>query len=92
VVWLFATLVGTLFARFMPAGWSLDFIVPLVFVALLVNVLRERVDFEVAIVAVIAAGVLIPVLPMQTGIIAAILIGMVWGAARGGAEPSQEEM
>jgi predicted branched-subunit amino acid permease len=82
VVWLVATLLGTRFASLMPAGWSLDFIVPLVFVALLGNALRGRVDGEAALVAAVAAAVLVPLLPMQTGIIAAILLGMMWGALR----------
>jgi len=81
-VWQVTNVVGVLAGSFVPASWSLDFAVPLVFLALLVPALTCRVDAEVAAVSAIAAAVLVPLLPMQTGLLAAIVLGMVWGAAR----------
>jgi predicted branched-subunit amino acid permease len=82
VVWLSATTAGALGASLVPSSWSLEFVVPLVFVALLANTLDSRTATEVAAVSALAAVVLIPLLPMQTGLLAAILLGMVWGLVR----------
>lgn len=82
-VWLVSTAAGTLGAAALPASWSLDFVVPLVFVALLVGALDGRTAIEVALIAALAAVVLIPLLPMQTGLLAAIALGLAWGALRG---------
>lgn len=82
-VWLIATTVGAVGSALVPASWSLDFIVPLVFVTLLVNALEGRASIEAAVVSAAAAVLLIPVLPMQTGMIAAIAAGLVWGTVRG---------
>lgn len=82
LVWQLSNVVGALGGSFVPASWSLDFAVPLVFLAILVPALKFRADVEAAIATAIAAAVLVPIMPMQTGLIVAILIGMVWGAAR----------
>jgi predicted branched-subunit amino acid permease len=81
-VWLLFTSLGALGAAFVPETWSLDFIVPLVFVALLGGALKTRVDVETALVAAIASVVLVPLLPLQTGLLVAILLGMGWGFVR----------
>ena len=81
-VWLLATSLGALGAAFVPATWSLDFIVPLVFVALLGGALKTRIDIETALVAAVASIVLVPLLPLQTGLLVAILLGMGWGFMR----------
>ncbi|TLM77935.1 MAG: branched-chain amino acid ABC transporter permease, partial [Actinobacteria bacterium] len=41
-VWIVATVAGTLGASLLPASWSLDFIVPLVFIALLAGAATTR--------------------------------------------------
>jgi predicted branched-subunit amino acid permease len=81
-VWLLFTSLGALGAAFVPETWSLDFIVPLVFVALLAGALRTRTDVETALVAACASVVLVPLLPLQTGLLVAILAGMAWGYVR----------
>lgn len=81
-IWLLATSAGALGAAFVPASLSLDFVVPLVFIALLAGALKDRIDAEAAIVTALAAAVLIPVLPFQSGTLGAIVIGLVWGFAR----------
>lgn len=72
----------------MPESWGLDFAVPLVFLAMLAPALGNRVSVEACIVTAVAAAVLVPLLPMQTGLIAAMLAGMCWGAFR---HPDAEE-
>ncbi len=89
-VWQLANIVGALGGTLVPASWSLDFAVPLVFLAMLVPALKFRADVEAAIATAIAAALLVPVMPMQTGLIAAIVIGMVWGAARHHEHPRVE--
>ena len=86
-VWQLSTLAGALLGSFLPASLSLDFAVPLVFLAMLAPALKGRIEVEVAIVTGVAAAVLVPLLPMQTGLLAAMLAGMTWGAWKGGAAP-----
>ncbi|MBE0476032.1 MAG: AzlC family ABC transporter permease [Coriobacteriia bacterium] len=81
-VWQVTNIAGALGGALVPAGWSLDFAVPLVFLAMLVPALEERADTEAALATAAAAAFLVPVLPMQTGLLAAIVTGVVWGAFR----------
>ncbi len=81
-VWQVSNIVGALAGSFVPASWSLDFAVPLVFLAMLAPALKSHTDVETAVVTAIAAALLVPVLPMQMGLLAAIVLGMAWGAFR----------
>ena len=63
-----------------PASWGLDFAVPLVFLAMLAPTLKDRTAVSVALVTGAAAAVLVPLLPMQSGLVVAILAGMLCGA------------
>jgi len=90
IVWQVSNIAGALAGSFVPASWSLDFAVPLVFLAMLIPALKFRADVEAAIATAVAAALLVPVLPMQTGLIVAIVIGMVWGAARHHEHPAVE--
>ena len=49
---------------------------------MLAPALKDRTAVEVALVTGVAAAVLVPLLPMQTGLIVAMLAGMVYGAWR----------
>ena len=89
-VWQISNIIGALGGSLVPASWSLEFAVPLVFLAMLVPALKLRADVEAAIATAIAAAVLVPLLPMQTGLIVAIIIGMVWGAVRHHEHPPVE--
>lgn len=91
-IWQVSNIVGALAGSFVPASWSLDFAVPLVFLAMLVPTLKHRADVEAAIATAIAAALLVPALPMQTGLLAAIVIGMVWGTLRHRDETPEEGM
>ncbi|HEY3317109.1 MAG TPA: AzlC family ABC transporter permease [Coriobacteriia bacterium] len=81
-VWQLSTLAGALAGPLVPPSWGLDFAVPLVFLALLAPSLKSRVAWEVCAVTAVAAALLVPTLPMQTGLIVAMLAGMAWGAVR----------
>ena len=84
VVWQISTAAGAVLGAFVPQNLSLDFAIPLVFIALLVPALRDRSDgvaaSTAAVTAVIAAGV-----PYNLGLITAAFIGIaagVWHARR----------
>jgi predicted branched-subunit amino acid permease len=89
-VWQLSTIAGALLGAFIPASWQLDFAVPLVFLAMLAPALKDTSSISVAVVTGIAAAVLVPLLPMQTGLLAAMLIGMVWGSFQPGPETNEE--
>jgi len=81
-VWQLSTLAGALVGPFVPASWGLDFAVPLVFLAMLAPALKNHICIEVALVTGVASAVLVPLLPMQIGLIVALVAGMVYGAWR----------
>lgn len=81
-VWQLSTIVGAVAGSFVPASWQLDFAVPLVFLAMLAPTLRKPNGGGVAVATGLAAALLVPLLPMQTGLVAAMVIGMAWGAWR----------
>jgi 4-azaleucine resistance transporter AzlC len=89
-VWQLSSIAGALVGSFIPASWQLDFAVPLVFLALLAPSLKDRLSISVAVVTGIAAAVLVPVMPMQTGLLVAMLTGMVYGAVFHGPEGEEE--
>lgn len=89
ITWQLSNIAGALGGALVPASWSLDFAVPLVFLAMLMPALKFRADVEAAIATGLTAAILVPHLPMQTGLIAAIVVGMVWGAARHRDDPAE---
>lgn len=85
-VWQVTNVAGALAGTVVPASWSLDFAVPLVFLGMLVAAVRDRGDVEAAVVTGVAAAILAPALPLQTGLLASILLGIVWTVVRSRAE------
>lgn len=79
VAWTGAGVVGATMGAVLPASWQLDFVVPLIFVALLVSSLRNRPSWVAAIVggtvAVLAQG-----LAFNAGLIVGSLAGITAGA------------
>ena len=76
--WQVTNAIGFLAGNLIPTTWSLDFAVPLCFIALLVPALRS----SPALVAALTAGVAVMALeslPMRLNIIVAALIGIVAG-------------
>lgn len=73
-----AVLAGIAFGASVPAGWGLDFVLPLVFIALLTGMLKSRAVKGAALVAGLVAvpGVL---LPLGLGVVVATASGTVAG-------------
>jgi predicted branched-subunit amino acid permease len=78
VTWALATLLGALLGSVIPPAWELDFAVPLVFIALLAPLLRDRVSLLVFAVAAVAV-VGLDALPMRLSLISAGLLAIVAG-------------
>jgi len=77
--WQLATIAGILLGSLVPASWSLDFIVPLTFIAMLVPLLTGRAMVLAAVTGGSAAVLL--VLPLQLNLIVAALLGVAAGVA-----------
>jgi len=77
--WQFATIAGILLGSLVPASWSLDFIVPLTFIAMVVPLLSDRAMLIAATAGGLASVLL--VLPLKLNLIAAALIGIGAGLA-----------
>jgi 4-azaleucine resistance transporter AzlC len=88
-VWQVSNLAGALLGPLVPPSWGLDFVVPLMFLALLAPNLKDRIAVEVAAVTAVAAAVLVPTLPMQSGLVVALVTGMLYGTWRD--RPTAEE-
>lgn len=76
--WQISTAAGVLLGAAVPPSWSLDFALPLTFIAIVVPLIRNRTMLAVAavsgIVALLTAG-----LPFKLGLLAAALAGMAVG-------------
>ncbi|NDJ74991.1 MAG: AzlC family ABC transporter permease [Chloroflexi bacterium] len=75
VSWQISTLAGIVVGTAVPDSWSLDFALPLTFIALLIPVLRDRP----AVIAALVAGtvaVLAYSLPYNLGLVLAVLAGI----------------
>jgi predicted branched-subunit amino acid permease len=78
LTWHTATIVGVVVGSGVPPEWSLDFAVPLVFIALLFPAITDRATRVAAITAAIAASSLRG-MPLNLGLLTAALIGIVAG-------------
>lgn len=76
--WQLGTLAGALLGSRLPAGWGLDFAVPLTFLALLAPAIVDRATLAAAVVAAIVA-VLAHTLPWNMGLIVGALSGIAAG-------------
>lgn len=88
-VWQLSTIAGALIGPLIPPSWGLEFAVPLVFLAMLAPALKDSTAVSVCVVTAVASAVLVPVLPLQSGLVVAILVGMLYGAWRD--RPTLEE-
>lgn len=77
--WHFATVVGYVFGNVAPKALSLDYAVPLSFVALLIPTLKTPAHRVVATFSALVSLLLAP-LPLKTGLVATALlaIGLAW--------------
>ena len=78
--WQVATMTGVFLGAWVSEGWSLDFVLPLVFIALAVPAVRDRTT-GVAALAAGVASVFAAALPLNLGLIGAALIGVLGGLA-----------
>jgi branched chain amino acid efflux pump len=76
--WQVSCLVGYWAGNVIPVAWSLDFVVPLCFLALLVPALDDR-STRVAALAAGVAVVALDALPMRLSLICAGLVGIAAG-------------
>lgn len=81
-LWLWSTsvAVGIFVGNVVPESWSLDFAVPLLFLALLINALRDRPGLLAAAVSGTIAVVARDVEPAGTGLLGGALVGMTVAA------------
>jgi 4-azaleucine resistance transporter AzlC len=78
VFWQISTALGIFLGAAIPESWSLEFALPLTFIAMLVPVLKDRP----AIAAALSAGVVALLafsLPYKLGLILAALVGILVG-------------
>lgn len=78
VAWQLCVIAGIVIGARVPASWSLDFTVPLVFLAVVAPALTTRAHFCAASVAAVAA-IFTHSMPMRVGLIAAALTGIAVG-------------
>ena len=90
-IWQVSTALGIFLGTAIPESWSLDFALPLTFIAMVVPVLKNRP----AIAAAFSAGVVALVayaLPFKLGLILAALVGIVVGTFLEGQKSPKETL
>lgn len=88
VSWQTSTAVGIFLGAAIPGSWSLDFALPLTFIAMLVPVLKERPGIAAALSAGLVA-LLVFSLPYKLGLILAALVGIIVGTGLEGRRPER---
>jgi 4-azaleucine resistance transporter AzlC len=78
VTWQAATVLGVFLGAWASEGWSLDFVSPLIFIALAVPAIKDRATGAAALSAGVAA-VFAAALPLNLGLITAALVGVLGG-------------
>jgi len=89
--WQISTALGIFLGAAIPESWSLDFALPLTFIAMVVPVLKN----QPAIAAALSAGVVALVafsLPYKLGLILAALVGIAVGTMLEGRKSSKETL
>ncbi|OFW67177.1 MAG: branched-chain amino acid ABC transporter permease [Actinobacteria bacterium RBG_16_68_21] len=77
-VWQISTVIGVVVGRGVPEEWSLDFAIPLVFIALVFPAVKDRGTRVAAVVAAVAASSFTG-LPLHLGLLAAAALGITAG-------------
>lgn len=78
VVWQLGTIAGALLGSGLPQDWALDFVLPLIFLALLVPSIKNPATIAAAVTGG-AMAVIAHELPWNLGLIAGALAGIVAG-------------
>lgn len=87
--WQVSTALGIFLGAAIPDSWSLDFALPLTFIAMVVPVLKNRPMVAAALSAAVTA-LLAYSLPYRLGLILAALVGIVVGTILEERRPSKE--
>lgn len=80
VVWQLGTVAGALLGSGLPQGWGLDFVLPLIFMALLIPSIKDRAMIAAAVVGG-GVAVIGHDLPWNLGLIAGAFAGIGGGVA-----------
>ncbi len=78
ITWQISTAVGIFLGAQIPAAWSLDFAMPLTFIAIVVPALRDRATVGAAVTAG-AVVVLTLTMPLKLGLVTAMVAGILAG-------------
>jgi len=78
MTWQLSTSAGLFLGAVIPESWSLDFALPLTFIALVTPLIKDRASVASALVAGIAALVAFN-MPYKLGLVAAALVGILVG-------------
>jgi 4-azaleucine resistance transporter AzlC len=78
LTWQMGTAAGLMLGAHIPASWSLDFTLPLTFIAIVIPALKTRADAIAAGTAGLVA-LLVARLPFNSGLLAATFIGIALG-------------
>jgi len=89
--WQISTALGIFLGTAIPDSWSLDFALPLTFIAMVVPVLKNRPSIAAALSAGVIA-LLAYSLPFSLGLLLAALVGIVVGTLLEGRRPQKENM
>jgi 4-azaleucine resistance transporter AzlC len=76
--WQAATVLGIVLGAWASEGWSLDFVLPLIFIAAAVPAIKDRTTGAASLSAGLAALVC-AALPLNLGLITAALVGVIGG-------------
>lgn len=79
-LWVIMTLVGILAGTAIPDAWALDFIMPIMFLAMVAPMLKSIAHVAAAMASIIVALVLSG-MPSGTGLLVAAAVAMLTGAA-----------
>jgi 4-azaleucine resistance transporter AzlC len=89
ITWQISTALGIFLGAAIPESWSLDFALPLTFIAMVVPVLKDRPVIAAAVTAGIVALVAFT-LPYKLGLILAALVGIFVGTLLEGSKSPKE--
>lgn len=87
-IWQVSTAIGIFLGAAIPENWSLDFALPLTFIAMVVPVLKKQPMIAAALSAGITA-LLAYSLPFKLGLILAALVGIAVGTILESRQPSK---
>jgi predicted branched-subunit amino acid permease len=78
ICWQLSVLTGVIFGNFVPASWSLDFVVPLAFMSLIVPSLKNKTIISVALTS-FCLSIIFYGLPYNLGLIITAVTALIVG-------------